>query len=93
VAERPSLSVSALLALRELLDAQPHSSPSTSILLESTSQGGAFCEQSTPGSSSVGDSSETGTSASGPTALPRSAVPHASKSGDQHNSQRGGGQR
>jgi hypothetical protein len=90
VAERPRLAISALLALRELLDAQQHSSPSVSILLEASSQGGAFHEPSTPGSSSLGDSSQTGTSTSNRTALPRAAVPHASKSGDLHNSQRGG---
>jgi hypothetical protein len=90
VAERPRLAISALLALRELLDSQQHSSSSVSILLEASSQGGAFREPSTPGSSSLGDSSKTGTSTSDRTALPRVALPDASKSGDPHNSQRGG---
>ena len=66
----------------------------SSVVLEASSPGGAFFEPSTPESSSLGDSTEAGTSTSNRTALPRAAEPHASSSGDQHNSQQqGGGER
>jgi hypothetical protein len=57
VVERPTLSVAALLALRELIDAQPRTSkPSNTVASEASSLGGASDEPVPPGSSSLGDS-------------------------------------
>ena len=57
IVERPTLTVVALLSLRELIDAQPRTSkPSNTVASEASSPGGASDEPVPPGSSSLGDS-------------------------------------
>jgi len=72
IAERPSLAVTALFALRELVDAQLWTSEQTSaVASEASSPGGAFDELTTAGSSAVGDSPHTRVAADHATELPR----------------------
>jgi hypothetical protein len=72
IVEHPTLAVTALFALRELIDAQQWTPEQTStIASEASSSGGAFDEPTTPGSSALGDSPHTGVAAGHATALPR----------------------
>ena len=61
IVERPTLAVTALLALRSLIDAQRQTS--STITSEASSPGGASDESAPPGSSSLGDSPHTETAA------------------------------
>jgi hypothetical protein len=57
VVERPTLAVTALLSLCELINAQPRASkPSNTVASEASSPGGVSDEPVPPGSSSLGDS-------------------------------------
>ncbi len=61
VVEHPTVALSALLALRSLIDAQPRASSGLGpVVSEASSPGGAH-ESTTPGSLSVGDSRHAGT--------------------------------
>ena len=71
IVERPALSITALLSLRDLIDAQPRTSePSATIASETSSPGGVSDEPTTPGSSSLGDPPHTRAAAGHATALP-----------------------
>jgi hypothetical protein len=64
IVERPALAITALLVLRELIDAQQRTpEPSSTIASEASSLGGASDEPTAPGSSSLGDSLHTGVAA------------------------------
>jgi hypothetical protein len=72
IVERPTLAITALFALRELIDAQPRTSePSSTIASEASSPGGASHEPTTPGIFTLGDSPHTGVAADHATALLR----------------------
>jgi len=61
IVERPTLSITALLSLRDLIDAQPRTpEPSGTIASEASSPGGASDEPTPPGTSSLGDFPHTG---------------------------------
>jgi len=71
IVERPALSITALLSLRDLIDAQPRTpEPPGTIALEASSPGGAFRESTTPGSPSLGDPPHTAVAGGHATALP-----------------------
>lgn len=56
IVERPALSITALLSLRDLIDSQPRTpEPSGTIASETSSPGGVSDEPTPPGSSSLGD--------------------------------------
>ena len=86
VREHPQLAVAALLELRELVDLQM-SRTAGEVASEASSTGGASRDLTTSGSSFLGDPIEARASPSYPTALPRTAEPHAPGSGDQQPSQ------
>jgi hypothetical protein len=94
VVESPTLALSALVALRGLVDAQ-QSTPRVAgtVASETSSSGGASREPTTSGSSSLGESPQAGVSSSNRAALPRATDAHAA-GGRKHNSrqQRGGEQ-
>jgi hypothetical protein len=72
IVERPSLTITALFALRDLVDAQRWTpAPTSSVASEASSPGGAIDESTTPGSSALGDSPHTGVAAGHATTLPR----------------------
>ena len=72
IVERPTLSITALFLMRELVDAQQWTPAQTStVASEASSPGGAIDEPTTPGSSALGDSPHTGVAADHATALPR----------------------
>jgi hypothetical protein len=72
IVERPTLAITALFALRDLVDARPCTpTPTITVASEASSPGGAFDETTTPGNSALGDSPYTGTAAGHATALPR----------------------
>src|SRR5260370_5429556 len=72
IVERPTLSITALFALRELVDARQWTPAQTStIASEASSPGGAIDEPATPGNSALGDSPHTGVAAGHAAALPR----------------------
>ena len=72
IVEHPTLAITALFALRELVDAQPWTpAPTSTVASEASSPGGASDEPTTPGSSALGDSPHTGVAAGHATALPR----------------------
>jgi len=71
VVERPTLAITALLSLRDLIDAQPRTpEPSGTIASEESSPGGASDEPAPPGSSSLGDSTHTAAATGHATVLP-----------------------
>jgi hypothetical protein len=71
IVERPTLAITALVSLRDLIDAQPRTpEPACTIASEASSPGGASDEPTTPGSSSLGDSPDTGAATGHTTALP-----------------------
>ena len=86
IVAQPVLALSALQALRALIDAQPHTfQQSGSIASEASSTGGARCEPTTPGSSSLGDSNDAGASRARADALPRVAQPDAAHRRERNN--------
>ena len=88
VVAHPTVALSALTALRSLLDAQsPASSAPGPVASEASSSGGAH-ESTTPGSVSVGDSKHAGASGDSAGALPGATQPHAACSRKRNN--RGG---
>ena len=94
IVECPALSITALLSLRDLIDAQPRTpEPSGTIASEASSPGGAFDEPTTPGSSSLGDSPHTGAAAGHATALPRVTKSLVAGSREHNPKQRRGGER
>jgi hypothetical protein len=87
-AKQPAITLSALLALRSLLDAQPSiSSCSGPVASEASSPGGVL-EPTTPGSLSMGDPRHAGASRDSSDTLPGTAQPHAARSRERNN--RGG---
>jgi hypothetical protein len=94
IAERPTLAITALFALRDLVDAQQWTPTQTSaVASEASSPGGAIDEPTTPGSSALGDSPHTGVAADHATVLPRVAGSHADCSREHNPKQRRGGER
>ena len=95
IVERPSLAITALFALRELVDAQRWTPEQTStVASEASSPGGAIDEPTTPGSSALGDSPHTGVAADHATTLPRVTNSLAAGSREHNpNQRRGGGER
>jgi hypothetical protein len=94
IVERPSLAITALFALRELVDAQQWTPAQTSrVASEASSPGGAIDDPTTPGSSALGDSPHTGVAADHATSLPRVAGSHAASSREHNPNQRRGGER
>jgi hypothetical protein len=72
IVERPTLSITALFTLRELVDAQQWTPAHTSTAAsEASSPGGAIDEPTTPGSSALGDPPHTVVAAGDATTLPR----------------------
>jgi hypothetical protein len=72
IVERPTLSITALFAQRELVDARQWTPAKTStIASEASSPEGAIDEPATPGSSALGDSPHTGVAVGCAAALPR----------------------
>lgn len=87
IAAQPALAPSALLALHSLLDAQTRISiQRKSVASEASSPGGACCEPTTPGISSLGDPRHSGASAGSAGALPRVAQSHAARSRKRNSS-------
>jgi hypothetical protein len=94
IVECPALSIAALLSLRYLIDAQPRTpEPSGTITSEASSPGGVSDEPAPPGSSSLGDSPQTGVAADHATALPRVIESLAAGSREHNPNQRRGGER
>lgn len=72
IVKRPTLAITALFALRDLVDAQQRTPPPTStVASEASSPGGAFDEPATPGTFALGDSTHRGVAADHATVLPR----------------------
>src|SRR6266487_3551830 len=70
IVERPTLAITALVSLRDLIDAQPRTpEPACTIASEASSPGGVSDEPTPPGSSSLGDSPHTGAATGHTTAL------------------------
>jgi hypothetical protein len=91
VVERPLVALSAFLSLRSLLDAQLGDTDSPdSLTSEASSQGGACCEPTTPGSSSLGQAQHPTASQGSTVALSRVAQSDAARNRGQHNTRRGG---
>jgi len=94
IVERPSLAITALFALRELVDAQQWTPAQTStVASEASSPGGAFDEPITPGSSALGDYPHTRVAADYATELPRVTKSLADSSREHNPNQRRGGER
>jgi hypothetical protein len=94
IVQCPTLAITALLALRALVDAQQWTpEPSDTVASEASSPGGASSESTTPGSSSLGDSPHAGGAAGYATTLPRVAEPHAAGSREHNPNQHRGGER
>ena len=85
VVERPTVAVSALIALRSFLDAQPIISAGAAVASEASSPGGTTCEPTTPGTLSVGDPQHPGASGDSADALPGVAQPYAARSRERNN--------
>ena len=83
--EQPIPSLSALVALRSLLDAQPISDGPGSVASEASSPGGASCEPTTPGSSPLGDPQKPGASAGSADTLPRVTQSYAARGRERNN--------
>jgi hypothetical protein len=85
VVAHPIVALSALTALRSLLDAQsPTSSAPGPVASEASSSGGAH-ESTTPGSVSVEDSKHAGASGNSEGTLPGATQPHAARSRERNN--------
>jgi hypothetical protein len=94
IVEHPTLAITALFALRELIDAQPCApTPKSTVASEASSPGGASDEPTTPGSSALGDSPHTGVAAGHATALPRVTKSLAAGSRQPNPNRRRGGER
>jgi hypothetical protein len=94
IVERPTLAITALFALRELVDAQQCApTPKSTVASEASSPGGAFDEPTTPGSFALGDSPHTGVAADHATALPRVTKSLAADSREPNPNQYRGGER
>ena len=87
IVEYPIFSISSLFALRDLLHAQQRSSSSDQLVLEASSPGGASCEPTPSGPSSVEGSAPSGASPSDPAAMSRAAEPDAAGRGQRYTSQ------
>jgi hypothetical protein len=91
VVERPLIALPAFLSLRSLIDAQLGDTGSPdSLTSEASSSGGACCEPTTPGSSSLGQAQRPTAFPGSPVALSRVAQPDAARTRGQHNTRRGG---
>ena len=91
VVERPLVALSAFLSLRSLLDAQLGDTDSPdSLTSEASSQGGACCEPTTPGSFSLGQAQHPTASQGSTVALSRVAQPDAVRNGKRRNPHRRG---
>ncbi|MGC2099656.1 MAG: hypothetical protein WA651_04510, partial [Candidatus Sulfotelmatobacter sp.] len=91
---RPTLAITALFALRELVDAQRWTPPPTGTVASvASSPGGAFDEPTTPGSSALGDSTPTGVAAGHTTALLRAPKSLAAGSREHDPDRHRGGER
>src|SRR5258708_29414083 len=94
IVERPTLAITALFALRELVDAQQWTpAPTSTVASEASSPGGAIDEPTTPGSSALGDSPHTGDAAGQAAALPRVTTSSAADSREPNPNQYRRGQR
>ena len=92
IVERPALAITALFALRELVDAQQWTpAPTSTVASEASSPGGAIDEP--PGSSALGDSPNTGVAADHAAALLRVTKSLAAGSGEHYPDQHRGGAR
>jgi hypothetical protein len=70
IVEHPTLAITALFALRDLVDARQWTpAPTSTVASDASSPGGASDEPTPPGSSSLGDSPHTGIAAGHTTAL------------------------
>lgn len=86
IALQPAVALSALQALRVLLDAQvPPFGQCGTVASEASSPGGACREPTTPGSSSLGDSDDTRAASGSADALLRAAQSHAARSRERNN--------
>ena len=86
ITTQPVVALSALQALRVLLDAQiPPSEQCGTVASEACSPGGACREPTTPGSSSLGDHNHTRASSSSADTLPRAAQSHAARRRERNN--------
>ncbi len=91
VVERPAIALSALVALRCLIDAQPGDADFLgSLPSEASSSGGAFCESTTPGIASLGQAQPPAASADGAGALSPVAQPDAAPRRERPNPPRTG---
>jgi hypothetical protein len=91
VVERPLIALSALLALRSLIDTQPEDGgPDDSLPSEASSPGGACGEPTTPGISSLGQDQPPAASADSAGALSRVAQPDAAPNRERRNPRRTG---
>jgi hypothetical protein len=91
VVERPLVALSALLTLRSLIDAKRcDTDPHSSLNSEASSLGGACCEPTTSGTSSLGEAQPPTASTDGTGALSRVAQPDAARNRERHNIRRGG---
>jgi len=91
VVERPLIALSALLALRSLIDTQPDDGdPDDSLPSEASSPGGAIGEPTTPGISSLGQAQSAAASAGSAGALSRVAQPDAAPHRERRNPYRTG---
>src|SRR6266568_6853053 len=89
IVERPTLAITALFALRELVDAQQWTpAPTSTVASEASSPGGAIDEPTTPRSSALGDSRDTGVAADHATVLPRVTKSLAADSREHNPNQR-----
>ena len=88
IVAHPTVALSALLALRSLLDVQSPASSGPGPVVSETSSPGGVHEPTTPGSLSVGDPQHAGTSGYCAGTLPGVALPHAARSRKRNN--RGG---
>lgn len=85
IVTHPTVALSALLAVRSLLDAQPLiSSGSGPVASEASSPGGAR-DRTAPGSLSMGDPRHTRASGGSRGTLPGTAKPHAARSRERNN--------
>ncbi len=91
VAERPLIALSSLVALRSLIVAQPgDADPARPLPSEASSPGGAFCEPTASGISSLGQAQPTTASSDSAGALPRVTQPDAARSSERRKPRRTG---
>jgi hypothetical protein len=91
VVERPLIALCALLTLRSLIDAQPGDiEPHGSLTSEASSPGGACCEPTTPGISSLGQAQPPTAPPDSTGTLSRVAQPDAARNRERRNPRRRG---